>query len=68
MVSKQKLSKLMKMSWTIQRNKRSTRSKALIAAWAILNNEEITVWYLATKLNSDKPVKPRALNQMGLFY
>ena len=67
MVSKQKLSKLMKMSWTIQRRNNDTRSKALSAAWVILKYEDITVWYLATKLNSDKPVKPKALNQMGLF-
>ncbi len=62
-----KLSRLMKMSWTIQKAKKSTRSKALQSAWAIFNNEDITVFYLTQKLNHQKPVKEKALNQMGLF-
>jgi len=61
------LSRLMKMSWDIQRSKRKTRSKALQAAWAIFSNEDVTVFYLATKLNHHRPVKQTALNQMGLF-
>ena len=47
--------------------KNKTRSKALQAAWAIWSNEDVTVLYLATKLNHHRPVKPSALNQMGLF-
>jgi hypothetical protein len=61
------LSRLMKMSWDIQRNKRSTRAKALCAAWAIFSNEDVTVFYLVTRLNHHRPVKPKALNQIGLF-
>ena len=61
------LSRLMKMSWDIQRRKRSTRSKALTDAWALFSNEDVTVFYLVTKLNHHKPVKQKALNQMGLF-
>ena len=61
------LSRLMKMSWDIQRSKRKTRSKALQAAWAIFSNEDITVYYLVTKLNHHRPVKEKALNQMALF-
>lgn len=67
MESTSKLSRLMKMSWTIQKTKRSTRSKSLTAAWAIFSNEDITVFYLTQKLNHHKPVKHAALNQMGLF-
>ena len=62
-----KLSRLMRMSWDIQRTKRRTRSKALQAAWAIINNEDVTVFYLTLKLNHHKPVPQRNLNQMGLF-
>jgi hypothetical protein len=61
------LSRLMKLSWDIQRSKRKTRSKALQAAWAIFSNEDVTVFYLVTKLNHHRPVKQQALNQMGLF-
>jgi hypothetical protein len=57
----------MKMSWAIQKNKRSTRSKALQSAWAIINNEDVTVFYLTKKLNHDKPLQWKALNQFGLF-
>lgn len=63
----QRLSRLMKLSWEIQRTKSKTRSKSLTAAWAIMNNEEITVQYLTRKLNHDKPVLPRAVKQYGLF-
>lgn len=62
-----KLSKLMKMSWEIQRTKKRTRSKALQAAWAIITNEEITVQYLVRKLNRDKPVTLKTERQFALF-
>lgn len=62
-----KLSRLMKMSWQIQRSKCSTRSKALQSAWTIVLNEDITVYYLTRKLNHQKTIKPKLLNQYGLF-
>ncbi|SJZ67815.1 hypothetical protein SAMN04488128_1011160 [Chitinophaga eiseniae] len=43
------LSRLMRLSWRIQRQRRVTRSKALFSAWAILLNEDITVWFLVKK-------------------
>lgn len=61
------LSRVMKMSWAIQKAKRSTRSKALQSAWAIFSNEDITVYYLTQKLNHRKPVNDKARNQFGLF-
>jgi hypothetical protein len=64
---KQRLSRLMRMSWDIQLRKNKTRSGALKAAWAIVNNEEITVHYLVRKLNHHKPVAEKVSNQMGLF-
>jgi hypothetical protein len=61
------LSRLMRISWDIQRTKKKTRSKALQAAWAIFSNEDITVLYLVTKLNRSRPVKDKHLNQFSLF-
>lgn len=43
------LSRLMRLSWQIQRLRRVSRSKALFTAWAILLNEDITVWFLVKK-------------------
>lgn len=57
----------MKLSWDIQRSKHNTRSRALTAAWAIIGNEDITVYYLTRRLNHDKPVKAKSLQQFGLF-
>lgn len=66
-MNSQKLSRLMKLSWDIQRSKRNTRSRALTAAWAIIGHEDITIHYLTRRLNHDKPVKPKAMQQFGLF-
>ena len=62
-----RLSRLMKLSWDIQRNKCNTRSKALQSAWAIVANEDLTVFYLTRRLNHHRPVSARAANQYGLF-
>lgn len=67
MATNNRLSRLMKMSWDIQRKKRNTRSKALTAAWAILNNEDVTLYYLTRKLNHNKPIKQTATGQFALF-
>lgn len=64
---KQRLSRLMRMSWDIQLRKKKTRSSALKAAWAIINNEDITVHYLVRKMNRNKPVSEKISKQMGLF-
>lgn len=60
------LSRLMKMSWEIQRTKKRSRSKALAQAWAIMSNEDVTIFYLTERYNR-KPQKIRVINQMGLF-
>ncbi len=65
--TKQRLSRLMRMSWEIQRSKKRTRAKALSAAWAIMGNEDVSVYYLVRRLNHNKPVPDRVVNQMGLF-
>jgi hypothetical protein len=61
------LSRLMKLSWDIQRQKRNDRSKALRAAWAILANEDITVYYLVQRYSARRSIHKDATNQMGLF-
>lgn len=43
------LSRLMRFSWEVQRRRRSNRSKALTAAWAIFLNEDLAVWHLVQK-------------------
>lgn len=63
----EKLSRLMTISWAIQKRKRNTRSKALSQAWAIVANEDITVSYLVQKLNHHKPVKQTVCSQFSLF-
>ncbi|MBS1737758.1 MAG: hypothetical protein JSS98_14310 [Bacteroidetes bacterium] len=43
------LSRLMRLSWEIQKKKNCNRSKSLFAAWAIFLNEDIAVFYLVQK-------------------
>ena len=62
-----RLSYLMVLSWEIQRKKKSTRSKALQAAWAITLNEDITVYYLV-KRHSNRNVPTRTqTSDLALF-
>lgn len=62
-----RLSILMKLSWQIQMKGKLTRSKALLSAWAIVNNEDITVHYLTLKLNHSKPLNHTQIEKYGLF-
>lgn len=67
-MKKEKLARLMKMSWLIQkRKKKCCRSKALQAAWAIYLNEDVTVHFMVQKLNHHKPVKWQTEKQFALF-
>ena len=67
----EKLSRLMKLSWDIQKRKRRTRSEALEQAWAIVNNDDIAVFYLVNKLNRHKELdwkdKQKLKQQYRLF-
>ena len=59
------LSKLMYLSWEIQRKKHCIRSKALQSAWAITQNEDITIYYLVKRHGHEKypnKVKPQDLS------
>ena len=57
-------SKIMSLSWQIQRRRNSNRSKSLTAAWAIFLNDDITVYYLVRKhshKNYPNKVQPQTL-------
>jgi len=56
----------MRLSWQIQKDKKISRSKALLAAWAIILNEDITVYHLVQKLSA-KPVKKQVAKAYSLF-
>ncbi len=62
-----RLSKLMYLSWEIQRKKKCIRSKALQSAWAITQNEDITVYYLIKKHSHTSYENKRQTGQIGLF-
>lgn len=62
-----RLAQLMQMSWEIQRKKKCIRSKALQSAWAILQNEDITIYYLVKRHSHERyPNKVKA-QDLGLF-
>lgn len=67
MEQQSRLSKLMYLSWEIQRKKRCLRAKALQAAWAITQNEDITVYYLIKKHSHTNYVNKPKTVQIGLF-
>jgi hypothetical protein len=56
-------SRIMRLSWEIQKNSNSTRGKALTAAWAFFANEKILVQYLIR----GRKLKPGVLTQYSLF-
>ena len=60
MKPKIKLSRLMKLSWKIQKAKSCSRSKALIS-------EDLTILYLSLKFNGDNAIPAKSLNQISLF-
>lgn len=62
-----RLSKLMYLSWEIQRERNCVRSKALQSAWAITQNEDITVHYLVKKHSHTRYENKRHTGQIGLF-
>ena len=62
-----RLRNIMGMSWEIQRKKHCLRSKALQSAWAITENEDITIYYLVKKHSHEKyPNKVKA-QELSLF-
>ncbi len=60
------LSKLMYLSWEIQKTKKHSRSKALQAAWAITQHADITVHYLVKRYSTKTQSKSQA-EKLTLF-
>ena len=59
----------MHLSWEIQRRKNCSRAKSLVAAWAILVNEDITIYYLVRRhshSNDSYPNKTKE-GELSLF-
>ena len=56
---------LMTLSWEIQRKKHTNRSKSLLSAWAITQNDDIVIYYL-TKKHSPQNSKVRPINTSNL--
>ncbi|MCW3111460.1 MAG: hypothetical protein JWQ09_5966 [Segetibacter sp.] len=61
------LSKLMSLSWEIQRRRKCIRSKALLSAWAIAQNEDITVYHLVKKHSHQHYANKVKPEEVGLF-
>ena len=62
-----RLSGIMRLSWEIQRKKKSNRSKALYAAWAICLNEDITIYYLVRRHSHEKYPNKVETKNLALF-
>ena len=60
-------SRIMRISWDIQKQKKHNRSRALLAAWAIFANEDLVVHYLTRKLNGNRPLPLKSMEQYSLF-
>lgn len=64
----QKLSRLMYLSWEIQRKKKYSRSKSLFAAWAIFLTEDITVYHLVRKHSHERYTNKVQTQDLTLFH
>lgn len=62
-----RLSYLMRLSWEIQRKKKCLRHKALSAAWAIVQNEDITIYYLVKRHSHEKYQNKVDSKNLALF-
>jgi hypothetical protein len=63
----QQRSRLMRLSWEIQKRKNRNRSKALVAAWAIFLNEDITVFHLTRKHSHERYANKTQPEHLTLF-
>jgi hypothetical protein len=62
-----RLAQLMRMSWEIQRKKKFTRSKSLQSAWAITQNEDITIYYLLKRHSHERYPNKVQAHDLVLF-
>ena len=63
-----RLSYLMQLSWEVQRKKGITRSRALLAAWAITQNEDITIYYLVKRHSHNHYTNKVQAKELALFH
>ena len=61
------LSRFMRLSWEIQRKKQTSRAKSLLAAWAITQNEDITIYYLVQRHSTKQANSQKYAQRLGLF-
>jgi hypothetical protein len=66
-MQRKQFSRLMYLSWEIQRKRKNNRSRALLAAWAIYQNEDITVYHLAKKHSHEKNINRVQAESLTLF-
>jgi hypothetical protein len=66
-MQQQQRSRLMRISWQIQKRRNSTRSKSLISAWAIFLNEDITVHHLVRKHSHERYANKTDTYNLSLF-
>lgn len=60
-------SRIMHLSWEIQRSKKRSRSRSLMAAWAIFLTADITVQYLVKKHSHRSQTPKVSPAQITLF-
>ena len=61
------LSRLMLLSWELQRRKKWDRSRSLRSAWTIYQSEEVTVYYLLRRHSHDHYVNKVYPSELTLF-
>lgn len=61
------LERLMRLSWEIQRKHNISRAKALVAAWAIMQNDETTIHYLVQKHRTNRANPAKQAQGLALF-
>ena len=67
MEHKTRLSRLMHLSWDIQKKKRCSRAKSLSAAWAITQHEDITIYYLVNRYSAKQANAKKYTQRLALF-
>ncbi|WP_460686936.1 hypothetical protein [Niabella aquatica] len=66
-MQQQHKSKLMRLSWQIQRRRKCNRSKSLVSAWAIYLNEDITLYHLVRKHSHEHYTNKTDTQSLTLF-
>jgi len=62
-----RLSYLMQLSWEVQRKKHISRARSLQAAWAIILNEDVTIYYLVKRHSNRNASNKIEARELTLF-